>query len=207
VAGYSPFTERGCAGGNLATGDFGDAGVFGIAGEKRTAELLETWLGGASRVAIFHSLRFPGSERADIDHAVLIGHELFLVDSKAWKGGIYRQESAETVIAPDGSQRSSSMPAAAAKLGRKGWGDVRVVTVIHATSGDVSVTTAGHAGHVVASPVTMVEMLLQARERESGRVPRTRKDATSFARHVQRLSAMLVTPDGARSAAVGDRAA
>src|SRR5699024_12590483 len=97
-------------------------------------------------------------------------------------GGIYRQESPEAIIAPAGSHRSPSMPAAAAALGRKGWGDVRVVTVIHATSGDVSVTTAGHAGHVVASPVAMVDLLLQAREREANRVPWTRKDATSFAR-------------------------
>src|SRR5690625_6173251 len=66
----------------------------------------------ASRVAVFHSLRFPGSTRADIDHAVLIGHELFLVDSKAWRGGAYRQESVDTIIAPDGQERRSSMPAA-----------------------------------------------------------------------------------------------
>src|SRR5699024_9430319 len=83
----------------------------------------------ASRVAVFHSLRFPGSTRADIDHAVLIGHELFLVDSKAWRGGAYRQESVDTIIAPDGQERRSSMPAASAALSRSGWGDVRVVTV------------------------------------------------------------------------------
>src|SRR5690625_2686964 len=48
VVGYSPFTERGCVGGNLATADFGGAEAYGIAGERRTAELLETWLRGAS---------------------------------------------------------------------------------------------------------------------------------------------------------------
>lgn len=207
VVGYSPFTERGCVGGNLAGADFGAAGVFGIAGEKRTAELLETWLGGASRMAVFHSLRFPGSERADIDHAALIGHELFIIDSKAWRGGTYRQESAETVTAPDGHQRCSSMPAAAAALGRIGWGDVRVVTVIHATSGQVFVTTTGHPGHMVTSPVAMVETLLQARDRESNRMPWIRADAARFARHVQQLSAMLVPVDQAGAATASRRAA
>lgn len=207
VVGYSPFTERGCVGGNLATADFGGAEAYGIAGERRTAELLETWLRGASRVAIFHSLRFPGSTRADIDHAVLIGHELFLVDSKAWRGGAYRQESVDTIIAPDGQERRSSMPAASAALSRSGWGDVRVVTVIHATSGRVLVTTTGLACHMVVSPVDMVEMLLEARVRESSRVPWTGKDADRFARHVEQLREMLMPTRGVGATTVGHRAA
>src|SRR5699024_5260456 len=119
----------------------------------------------ASRVAVFHSLRFPGSTRADIDHAVLIGHELFLVDSKAWRGGAYRQESVDTIVASGGQDRHVSVPAASAAVGGSGCGDVRVVPVMHASSGRVRVTSTVMSCHMVGSPGDMVEMLLGARGR------------------------------------------
>nr|WP_281065175.1 nuclease-related domain-containing protein [Brachybacterium sacelli] len=192
AAGYSAFTELGCVGANRVGQDvFGGAEKFGIAGERRTAELLGTWLSGMSRVGVFHSLRFPESSRADIDHVVVIGRELFVIDSKAWKGGEYRRGADDVIIAPDGSVRPSSMPAAAVLLGRAGWGDVRVVTVIHATSGEVSVTSSDDAGHMVLTPVELVQVLLEARDRTS-RAPWGTGDAEMFDSHTAQLTATLV---------------
>lgn len=206
-AGYSPFTELGCIGGNLAASStFGGTEVFGIAGERRTAELLETWLGGISRVAILHSLRFPGSARADIDHVVLIGHRLFVIDSKAWKGGTYRQISADTVLAPDGSARSSAMPVAAAALTSTGWGHVQVLTVVHATSGTVEVQGAGDAAHMVLAPVDLIRVLMEAR-RQVGRRAWSPEDAETFAARVGVLQRMLVDAPEAHDVPASSRAA
>lgn len=206
-AGYSAFTEIGCVGGNLAEeSTFAGAGAVGIAGEKRTAELLETWLDEVSRVAIFHSLRFPGSSRADIDHIALIGHRLFVIDSKAWRGGVYRQNTADSVVTEDGEVRTSSMPAAAALLSAAGWGDVQVLTVIHATSGAIEVSSAGDGGHMIVSPVDLTRLLMEERDR-GGSMPWTPEDAERFEVNVTRLRRMLVRPRGDRATSVAPRAA
>ena len=207
TAGYSPFTEIGCVGGNLAEeSTFAGAGAVGIAGEKRTAELLETWLDEVSRVAIFHSLRFPGSSRADIDHIALIGHRLFVIDSKAWRGGAYRQTTADSVVTEGGEVRTSSMTAAAALLSAAGWGDVQVLTVIHATSGAIEVSGAGDGGHMVVTPVDLTRLLMEERDR-GGSMLWTPEDAERFEANVTRLRRMLVRPRGDRATSVAPRAA
>ncbi|MCG7308056.1 MULTISPECIES: nuclease-related domain-containing protein [Brachybacterium] len=206
-AGFTPFHEHGCVGGNLADAKaFGGAEAVGVAGEKRTAELLETWLDGISRVAILHSLRFPGSERADIDHVVMIGHRVFIIDSKAWKGGTYRQVSAETVLTQDGTVRASAMPAAAEALGQMGWGDVQVLTVIHATSGIVAVPHSRDPGNTLLAPVDLVQLLLEARVQEQ-RTPWSTEDAAAFQVRLGRLRRMLVTGATSHRRVFADRAA
>ncbi|WP_218189243.1 nuclease-related domain-containing protein [Tersicoccus phoenicis] len=68
---------------------FGEARVArGVMGERYTAELLKFYA-LIPGVAVFHSLRFPGSRRADIDHAVLFGNNLLLIDSKMYRPGDY----------------------------------------------------------------------------------------------------------------------
>ncbi|WP_198928447.1 nuclease-related domain-containing protein [Tersicoccus sp. Bi-70] len=68
---------------------FGEARVSrGVAGERYTAELLK-FFATIPGVAVFHSLRFPGSRHADIDHAVLFGTNLLLIDSKMYRPGDY----------------------------------------------------------------------------------------------------------------------
>lgn len=67
-----------------------EAVAAGVAGEESTAYLLETFLRGMPGVTIFHGLQFPGSERADVDHAVVIGRKVFLIDSKQFKSGEYQ---------------------------------------------------------------------------------------------------------------------
>lgn len=63
--------------------------ALGSAGEKFTAELMEQLL-KIPGTRIFHGLEFPGSENADVDHAVINGDKIAFVDSKMWKAGNYR---------------------------------------------------------------------------------------------------------------------
>lgn len=63
--------------------------AIGSYGERVTATLLEDGLADIPEARIFHQLRFPGSENADVDHAVVIGDTVILVDAKVWKPGVY----------------------------------------------------------------------------------------------------------------------
>jgi hypothetical protein len=79
--------------------EFGERTVFGrpgaeLAGERITAELLKTYLTRLPGVRIFHGLSRPGSVFADIDHAVLCGRRLVLVESKMWLPGHYTMDAA-----------------------------------------------------------------------------------------------------------------
>jgi hypothetical protein len=59
----------------------------GAAGELKTALLLNRLPDG---FIVFHDLRMPMKNiTANIDHVVLAGNQLILIDSKAWAGGIY----------------------------------------------------------------------------------------------------------------------
>lgn len=71
----------------LRHGGFGtaDSRAAGAAGEKLTAAILN---GFADRAAIFHDLVVPHNRLTiNIDHAVLSGKNLLLIDSKLWKAG------------------------------------------------------------------------------------------------------------------------
>lgn len=57
----------------------------GSAGEFTTAMILD---GFAGHAAIFHDLTLPGGY-GNIDHAVLTGNRLLLIDSKNWAAGRY----------------------------------------------------------------------------------------------------------------------
>jgi hypothetical protein len=56
----------------------------GARGEARTADALLNGRDGT----IMHDMRIPG-ERANIDHIVVSGNKVWLIDSKWWKGGRY----------------------------------------------------------------------------------------------------------------------
>ena len=78
------------------TAEFGTDIVRGSVGkdadqwsERLTAELLSGYLCRLPGARIFHGLALPGSVFADIDHAVLRGNRLVLVESKAWLPGVY----------------------------------------------------------------------------------------------------------------------
>lgn len=69
---------------------FGEANAAaGERGEIIAASLLEEAFRDVPGAYIFHGLRFPGSVRADVDHAVLVGNRVAFIDAKAWKAGHY----------------------------------------------------------------------------------------------------------------------
>ncbi|WP_285499358.1 J domain-containing protein [Actinokineospora sp. NBRC 105648] len=77
-----------------AQAEFGERTVFGVAdkepvGERLTAELLVNYLARLPGARVFHGLSRPGSVFADVEHAVLCGHRLVLVESKVWLPGHY----------------------------------------------------------------------------------------------------------------------
>jgi hypothetical protein len=83
-------TERGFA------AEFGARQVFGRPGddtdqvaERLTADLLTTYLTRMPGARVFHGLAWPGSVFADVDHAVLCGRRLVLIESKTWLPGHY----------------------------------------------------------------------------------------------------------------------
>jgi curved DNA-binding protein CbpA len=76
--------------------EFGEADTFGQVGDDRedaaersTAELLRRYLTRLPGARVFHGLALPGSVFADIDHAVLCGRRLVLIESKRWLPGHY----------------------------------------------------------------------------------------------------------------------
>ena len=77
------------------TAEFGGQRVFGVpdAEDNRvrllTAELCSRYLTRIPGVRIFHGLSLPDSVFEDIDHAVLCGRRLVLVESKCWLPGHY----------------------------------------------------------------------------------------------------------------------
>jgi hypothetical protein len=86
--------------------EFGDRVVFGHPGqepdelaERLTADLLATYLTRIPGVRICHGLAAEeGSVFADLDHAVLCGHRLVLIESKLWLPGHYEVDDAGDIL-------------------------------------------------------------------------------------------------------------
>lgn len=69
---------------------FGDKGKVGAAGEARTARLLDELAARPGGPTVLHDLRIPiPGFKANIDHAVVSGRDVTLIDSKVWKAGFY----------------------------------------------------------------------------------------------------------------------
>lgn len=93
-------TPGGVAG---ATGKFSQGAIAaGVKGEESTASLLRLLLKipGSS---VFHGLKFPGSETADVDHAVSHGKTVYLIDSKMFRAGTYEWDTQEEKIVSPGN--------------------------------------------------------------------------------------------------------
>jgi hypothetical protein len=65
--------------------------------ERLTARLLAEYLAPLPGARIFHGLAWPGSVFADVDHAVLRGHRLVLIESKMWLPGHYTADDSGAV--------------------------------------------------------------------------------------------------------------
>lgn len=98
---------------------FGQRNVaLGAIGEKRTAELLSQ-LFTIPGTKVFHGLQFPGSENADVDHAVVNGSKIAFIDSKMWSGGHYSWAGDGTIIRDkkfDSLELYTNFPRAVEKL-------------------------------------------------------------------------------------------
>jgi len=78
-------TPGGSVGGMASA--FGGRAAIGKAGEVRTAEVLARLCQGAGPT-VLHDLRLPmGKIQANIDHIVVSGSEVTILDSKAWQPG------------------------------------------------------------------------------------------------------------------------
>lgn len=88
------------------TAEFGDRKVFGSPGqeddevaERLTADLVARYLTRIPGVRVCHGLAAEeGSVFADLDHAVLCGHRLVLVESKSWLPGHYDVDTSGEVL-------------------------------------------------------------------------------------------------------------
>lgn len=64
----------------------GSTAAAGRTGEQRTAAILSRL--ASTEVAVFHDVSIPGS-RANVDHVVVAGSTITLIDTKLWRPGFY----------------------------------------------------------------------------------------------------------------------
>lgn len=81
----------GTAGGGLRNAGWAKSAGHARAGQRAelaTAAVLDDWARNRPGVAVLHDLDVPSSKyTANVDHAVVSGREIILVDSKAWAPG------------------------------------------------------------------------------------------------------------------------
>lgn len=140
------FFSWGEPGGGLAGAEhaFGlDNTIDGIEGERLTAAEIGYFLGSIPGVRLVNGLAFPGSDSADVDHAIICGSRIALVDSKAWKPATYATVAGQDAIRVQGRDGwtyfPSHMPTAVSafrkKLGRRHRdADIRGYVVVHPKS-------------------------------------------------------------------------
>lgn len=91
----------GVAGSGIGSAEatFGERAKIGEKGEVACGALLNEFASAHPHVRVFHGLTFNplGTTDADVDHAVLIGRQLILIDAKNWKPGSYRFATSNTV--------------------------------------------------------------------------------------------------------------
>ncbi|GAA3842503.1 DnaJ domain-containing protein [Saccharothrix violaceirubra] len=123
--------------------------------ERLTAALIAEYLSHLPGVRVFHGLAWPGSVFADVDHAVLCGRRLVLIESKSWLPGHYEAEDDGTVWRNDHPFRGGGtrLPRGLA-LYRKllPWLDIRTAAVVYPSrAGHVTTTEPSDA---VVPPMT-----------------------------------------------------
>lgn len=135
---------------------------------RRTAEVLETAvMPGYPAMRLVHDLRDPGTRTSIIDHAVVIGDRVVLLDSvmvtdarATWDGTTLR--SGDTTFAPDAARILEQ-----ARLWLDPW-RVDLVVVVHAASGKLAepVVTAGvrdaqpdAVRAVVRNPLQLIDLM------------------------------------------------
>lgn len=162
--------------GNVSGGRFGAGADAGNAGERATAVQLATWFAQVPAARVFHGLRWPGTEHSDIDHAVLVGNRLAVIDSKNWRTGRYWWDGEKLFF--EGKERDPFKVSTAAKaLWQFLPGDVQVRTWVvmqnpAAIIDDKSDSTQTRAVTPARLIVDLERFLLEDREAHPGVVDR-----------------------------------
>lgn len=98
----------------------------GADGEAATARALEAL--PSTEWTVFHDVRWPGRQRANIDHVAVGPGGVFVIDAKNWSGSIRLHEN---VLRQNGRQRESAVAGAAeAGLAIAGMGTAAGATAV-----------------------------------------------------------------------------
>lgn len=69
--------------------NFGDRAHAGARGEEMTNQMLERAYREHHTVWVFHDLKMPGWGKANVDHVIVQGTRVVVVDTKTWLPGLY----------------------------------------------------------------------------------------------------------------------
>lgn len=92
---------------------FTDANIkSGIEGEVKTAEIINNFVLNSTNCYAFHSLRWPMStSQADIDHIIVCGNNLLIIDSKNWsQKGVYSFDFSGDVVLDSKKYKFGNQP-------------------------------------------------------------------------------------------------
>jgi len=97
--------EYGTPGGSLshgAIGKFKNTAAVGASGERRTADLLraiQNQRHPQKRFVVIHDVMLPSAKyTANIDHIVVAGNRVLIIDSKVWSPGFYFTFRGQTYV-------------------------------------------------------------------------------------------------------------
>lgn len=167
----------GTAGANIAAHrDFGEKAAIGAQGEALVGEALNDFAKTYPHVRVFHGLCFtPGKRGADVDHAVIIGNFVYLIDAKYWSFASYswRNNGVTTAVTKNNEYFSGSnvhMDAAVEKWQRYMGATGRVTSRIALAKTEnargkysYSISNIGHPKGVELSSIkTLMEELEEA---------------------------------------------
>lgn len=77
----------------------------GVAGERKTAAVLDAFARRHNNTVVFHSVRWNTKDAMyDIDHVVVINETVFFLDSKQWSDGDYLMHSSGNQVTKNGQQ-------------------------------------------------------------------------------------------------------
>lgn len=156
-------TVHGVPGRGLSVGRFGERAEMGAEGERRTARLVtESVLPGIPSARLINGLRWPGSEHADLDHAVIAGNRIALIDSKMWADGDYWWDNKQ--LYRNGRELEAFRLGAAVEAIRAGYQGYVVEgwVVLHSPTGSLTRPSVERAGMVPSpgrAPVRLVTPL------------------------------------------------
>ncbi|HEX9229241.1 MAG TPA: nuclease-related domain-containing protein [Arthrobacter sp.] len=128
---------HGVPGRGLTVQLFGANAAPGIEGEQRTARLIEaSVLPGLPAARLINGVRWPGTRAADIDHVIIAGNRIAVIDSKLWAEGKYSWDNSR--LLRDGVEMEPfKLVAAVNALRAKFPGfEIHGWVVLHSRSGD-----------------------------------------------------------------------